>query len=458
MKIPLTLIALLLLISTIAWGQAQTTSPSFEPQIHRITLKLATTAPATTSSHLLPPVIDQQPGNAAPLYFNAMLLLTDQRLDEIDKALEQPLQQLALDQSILPMSDSFLTFLDQAARTDHCNWQSPWRSQGLNVLLPYLNPMASLTHAIELRTRVHVARSQFEQAITSLQSGFALVNHLQEEPLLIHSLVAANLASKLLKEVQTLIQQPGSPNLYWALSELPHPFTNRTQIARYEAAFLEASFPKLRESRSRTLSVDEWQQLFEQMHNINSSGGSTNKIGFALLAAQEYPAARQHLIDEGAKSETVEAMPVQQVIVQHYVAQIRRWSDATLNWFSLPYPIALEHSRTTQQQINDEIRQSSNPPKSIIASLDRATLSLAKVDRTIAALQAVEAVRAYASTHNNQLPQSLDAITDTPAPLDPVTTQPFTYSTTANTAVLSIPAIAGDKASSAHRYEITLNP
>ena len=51
----------------------------------------------------------------------------------------------------------------------------------------------------------------------------------------------------------------------------------------------------------------------------------------------------------------------------------------------------------------------------------------ARLDRRVAALRVVEAIRMYAAAHGGELPDSLDRITEVPVPLDPVTGKPFGY-------------------------------
>ena len=51
----------------------------------------------------------------------------------------------------------------------------------------------------------------------------------------------------------------------------------------------------------------------------------------------------------------------------------------------------------------------------------------ARLDRRVAALRVVEAIRMHAATHGGSLPESLDKITEVPVPFDPVTGQPFGY-------------------------------
>jgi hypothetical protein len=60
----------------------------------------------------------------------------------------------------------------------------------------------------------------------------------------------------------------------------------------------------------------------------------------------------------------------------------------------------------------------------------------AELDRRVAALRTVEAVRLYAAANEGQMPPSLDAITIVPIPLDPLTGKAFEYVQHGHTATL----------------------
>jgi hypothetical protein len=66
-----------------------------------------------------------------------------------------------------------------------------------------------------------------------------------------------------------------------------------------------------------------------------------------------------------------------------------------------------------------------------------------RIDRRFASLQAVEAVRMYAATHDGGPPPNLEALVDSPAPLDPATGTPFKYSADGSTTALDAPPPIG---------------
>jgi hypothetical protein len=65
-----------------------------------------------------------------------------------------------------------------------------------------------------------------------------------------------------------------------------------------------------------------------------------------------------------------------------------------------------------------------------------------RLDRRVAMLRIVEAVRLYAAGHGGKLPDSIDAIKEVPIPLDPVTGDPFTLKIEGDVATL-VPPDAG---------------
>jgi hypothetical protein len=59
-----------------------------------------------------------------------------------------------------------------------------------------------------------------------------------------------------------------------------------------------------------------------------------------------------------------------------------------------------------------------------------------RLDRQIAALRVIEAVRIYAAEHNGTLPEALDQITEVPVPDDPANGAPFIYRAADSAAIL----------------------
>jgi hypothetical protein len=79
-----------------------------------------------------------------------------------------------------------------------------------------------------------------------------------------------------------------------------------------------------------------------------------------------------------------------------------------------------------------------------------------RLDRHVAALQCIEALRLYAAVRRGKFPDALAEITKIPIPNDPATKKPFVYHRNGLEAVLEAPAQKGAKGKDAMRYELTL--
>ena len=84
-----------------------------------------------------------------------------------------------------------------------------------------------------------------------------------------------------------------------------------------------------------------------------------------------------------------------------------------------------------------------------------ARLQMKRLDRNIAALQVIEAIRLYAGK-NDKFPESLDKINDVKLPQDPVTEKPFEYSSSGSEASLKGPIPKGGHPRDAIDYRLKL--
>ena len=78
----------------------------------------------------------------------------------------------------------------------------------------------------------------------------------------------------------------------------------------------------------------------------------------------------------------------------------------------------------------------------------------ARLDRNIAVLRVLEALRIHAVSHADKLPDTLADVTDVPIPNDPVTGKPFEYQRDGDKAFLRGPTFRDVPLN----YEITMVP
>jgi hypothetical protein len=386
-----------------------------------------------------------------------------------------PLGELPLGEirSKLEVVGPVLREVDEAARRRHCDWLLDDRTEGYFMPIPEVQLLRQIVRVLPVRARYELALGHEAEALRALQTGYVLANHLGRGPTFIHLLVgvaAAGLQSPVLEEI---LQRPGMPNLYWALTVLPHPFVNMDPPTRFEWLSLEHTFPGLKQleegpmtpSQVRALQADIGKMLGEL------SLGKPNLVQVmaqAWMQSQAYPAARKALLTEGLTAAQVEAMPAPQVVALNALHRYRAAGDDYVPWLNVPdfrhasdYPKARERLEQSGRDLNQVLFFSGvglggaeiGPP-----SFEKIANAVGRTERRFAGLRCIEALRLYAMGHNGRLPASLKDITEVPVPVDPVTNRSFEYQVKGHAAKLTAPLQDGDKTPKLERlyYEITL--
>jgi len=421
------------------------------------------------SVRLLPGILDQKPGNAAQLYYRTMSSQSA-RLDglrkKVSRWLELPPQEL-LEEPNLPAGSALLEAIARASRREYCRWDFPIREEGFGLLLPSLGQYRDTAKLLSVRIRVHIAKRDFEKALEDLQTGLAMSRHVAEGPTLIQALVGTATAEIMLIRAEELMQAPGAPNLYWALADLPRPFIDLRGAMAFEHASLYLALPKLRDLTRRRLSPQQWQAVTDDLAKLlaeigvgsfdGSDGSSVTRLGLTAAAVYYYPRAKKYMLSKGYTPKQIDAMPVQQVCIAYSLEPYEHHRDEMFKWFSLPYWQAREGMARSLHDFRAAYKQHrGNPFFSLLPTLGRAHFIVTKVDRHVAALQALEAVRAYAAAHEGRPPKSLADVTDTPAPIDPVTGKRFVYKVEGDTVTLDASAPDGLPARDGSIYRLTL--
>jgi hypothetical protein len=107
--------------------------------------------------------------------------------------------------------------------------------------------MRSLGRLVALQARVSVLDGRIDDAVDSLQTGFALARHVSDGPTSFQALVGLALTGVMIKPLEDLVQARGVASLYWALSDRPHPFIDLSAALETERFTLEREIPRLRE-------------------------------------------------------------------------------------------------------------------------------------------------------------------------------------------------------------------
>jgi hypothetical protein len=442
-----------------------------QPKPERVyQLRITPTSPPRPAMkyRLLPSALETVPGNAVQFYMiGATQAPTDDVFNsQIDSWLAMdikalPRQQIDEKLATTPIGYLFKNF-DEAARHEQCIWETQYKTQGFEALLPHLRGMRDGSRIIALRARLQIADGDYPAALHTLQTGFATARHLTPQSVLIQQLVAAAIARHMCDDLTEWVGSSNAPNLYWALADLPHPYLDPRDTFDLERFGLIFSFGPLRDL-DKGLSVEQWNAVMEKLPRMlqwddgRSEIRRAAQLGPAVMAIRLYPLAKKYYLDRGMAPAKVEAMPVHQILAKYMVESFQEETDEVLKWQTLPYWQAAEQMRAAEEAAKTaQAKGEAGPFGWMVPSVSAARLKLVLVDRHIASLQCVEAIRAYAAIHNGNLPDSLVDLVETPAPLDPVTGQPFAYEVNANVAMLTAPIPLGGRPEQGWRFEISI--
>ena len=116
--------------------------------------------------------------------------------------------------------------IDLGARRSHVDWEltDRMREEGIALMLPDMQGFRQVATLLAARARTEAVRGSFGKAAYSLQTGYKFSRDIADAPLLITALVGISMTGQMLVQTEEIIQLPGSPNLYWALTDLPQPF------------------------------------------------------------------------------------------------------------------------------------------------------------------------------------------------------------------------------------------
>jgi hypothetical protein len=400
------------------------------------------------------------------------MLMLVQRQEKVDhEQIAKWLDETSLDK--LPVEDvrkalapyrSVFSGVEIAARRDRCDWDLPIREIGTDLfgmLLPEIQEARTIGRLLALRARLQLAEGNTEEALATVRTIFAFSRHIAEQPFLISGLVGTAMANVGLRELELIVQAKDAPNLYWPLTDLPDPLVSlRDGIdLEYEAPYLV--LPELSDARTGDFGKDEWERraarLRERLGPLVRFEGSQDAEQWKAfldkdLVKTEYESAKARLLERGQERETIEAMPAGRVVLLDAAECFAEIRDEIYKGFSLPYPDAQKVfeasdgvlARANEMGVGGRLAGLLLPA---INSVNRAT---ARTQRNVDALRIVEAIRLHAAKHG-KLPDSLEAITEVPIPMNALIGKPFGYRVEDGVATLEC-----DGPDSAKRYRIRL--
>ena len=444
------------------------------PEVVELTVSPAPLPVPPLKHRLIIPPEGRRPGNAASYWYRAELALSEAEGRRSPVAgpdwqraasdlSEEPPASLTADRLNVALGVGDLEtwhVLDaatEAARQSPAEWGfgvGDLRAvEFMEFLLPEFQNARSLARLIALRGRARVGRGDFGAALADAATLLRLAEDCGRGPFIIADLVGFAVHSIAQQYViEAVIAAPGSPNLYYALTELPDPAAGLADSweAEFDLPFRLA--PWLRDPESFDWPADrwraEWGELFRTLETVSDgevlSGFRSELAVGALLSVQLEP-ARAALIEDGYDPEKLAAMPAGQVLAVRQSRAMRELIDPYRVAAAAPDAEAFALAEAAEENLKRGMRAAYGggfgepvPVAGLLLpALTQARLAGVRVRVDVTALRVVEALRAHAAA-NGAFPAALDDVTAVSVPDNPLTGGPFGYRLEGGTAVLEV--------------------
>jgi hypothetical protein len=415
---------------------------------------------------LLPGRLEQTRGNAAVHYGKVTAeenhFFNDKKIrDNLDDWQDAPLEDLRDGKVHLPSKGSIEASLRRGALCQECDWMLPVGEVPFyRMLLPEVQQLRQFGRILAVRARIQMADHEYDNVVSTLQTSYALGRHAATGETIVNGLVGIAICQIMNTQTTEFVQQLGAPNLYWALTTLPTPLIDMRRALEVEQMGLELSFPEIAAASTAKKTPDEWRELYLRIFdeeigsalsdNARAKWPASNELN--QKCSERLPEARKYLIKNGLPSPDVEKMPIYQVAMLYSIALYHENVEEAIKCYYLPYPQASAGIDATIQRVTYDGREIAPISGWILPAVRAARGATARLDRNIAVLRVLEALRIYAAAHADKLPEKLADITEVPIPNDPVTGQPFEFGRKGEKAYLRGPILQ----SVPLNYEITM--
>ena len=461
------------------------TPPPDEPRRIRLTVTPAALPSPPLEYRLLRDPATLVPGNSVPFWYRAELVVAEQARNLAASGRDKPLGTAAAELLDEPAGSLTPRRIEEALGSDPENWplfdqtdtaasrtDTRWGwgfeqmtgPESIEFLLPEIQNARSLAWLIAARARVRLDRGDRDGALADVAVGMRLARDVSEPPLLICDLVAIAIGTILLDgPVTDLIDTPGSPNLYHALSVLPDPLVDVRRSLAWELGLPFRVAPWLGEAETLDWPADRWRrELVELQRTVGGYTGfgqetdAATEAAAVLRMAAALPAARRALIEGGMDAERVDAMPAGQVLAVREQRFVEEYAQRYLAAAAPGGPAALAALR----EVDDELKRAGRnrglvmSTTTLLPAVAQAFNAQQRLVTRVNALRVVEAIRLHVA-RTGALPESLDAITAVPVPGNALSGAPFPYRLEDGTAELEVTVQPG-VASTNWVYEVRL--
>ena len=334
--------------------------------------------------------------------------------------------------------------------------------EAVNFLLPEFQNARDLAQLGLLRGRSRLGRGDFRGALADAAVNLRLAEDCGAGPFVICDLVGVAVQTLTLAYlVEPVVAAPDSPNLYYALSELPDPAAGLADSWEAEFSLPYRLAPWLAGAADRDRPAERWEvlweKLFADLRALNRSlasppDGPDPALTAAAMLAAEAPDARRSLIEAALSADRVAAMPDGQAVAAAWDRELR----GTVDRFRLAAVLPLREAAAAFAVEGERLGGRAAVLKAFLPAARQAALAGLRARTDLAALRVIEALRAHAAAAG-AFPASLNTITVADVPANPLTGEAFGYRLDGGVAVLDVDRHPGDSGSD-RVFRLALRP
>ena len=425
---------------------------------------------------LFPEVRTQVHGNAAQGYYRAfspewMSYRNDKEYyKKQEKWLAVPLKEL--DEKEINIPQGMLMQLHESALKTYCDWDmlAKLRKDGISMLLPEVQGMREFSKALSIDCRVQLKKGEIDKALLDIRTGLTLSHHLGEGPTLIQGLVAVAADSMMFSRIDELISHEKAPNLYWALTSLPQPLVNFRTGLGGEVLMIDNLFPGMRDmlysGKVTPITQEELTKVFPILMQLDGGKSTKNFLTETLVQAAlvlNINDAKNALLEHGITGTMLANIPPLQIIFMAEVLQYDKTYQNMIKWNSVPYAVARKRIKELDASIKKPEPTVLSPfplgtlSALILPAVSRVMEASPRMERRIAALRIIEAIRMQAAL-DKVWPESLEKVTIVPVPADPFAGKAFAFKKEGKKITITAMVPEGEKplANNNFTYELEL--
>ncbi|WP_372895249.1 hypothetical protein [Stieleria sp.] len=316
-------------------------------------------------------------------------------------------------------------------------------AEKLATLLPELQESRDLARLLCMRARVAAAENRWDDAVDDLRLGFRLSEitaHSTNTQL--SRLIGIAISESLLDTIESMIQQPNCPNLYWALAGLPvdRLFSMRAAI-EYESttAYHAGSLVGLNElpdeiigEAKALIRLKEMSDAIATMFDsVDTTAETTflHQLSTGVLITMMVQPSRQLLLENDDWDERVDELSDAEAVLRASDFELTRIRERWLAWSLLPDELWADNKARREAAMRvspDTVTLGGQLARIMLPSFPSATSRGLDVKQKHHQLLTLEALRMHAA-ETGALPDAIDKLTPVPAWLDPISRKPFVY-------------------------------